>query len=82
MNSKEFTAQAKQIIESNYGLDQKVFATAMAKFKRHIRNKYGSLDYQLEVDENGDAGGICHFYRESRDGVKNTFNREVQRNRI
>ena len=59
---------------------ENVCASALEKFARHIRNKYGSLDWTEEVAENGDLKGVLHFYEETRDGVTDTFNRQTAAN--
>ena len=56
------------------------FASAYGKFGRHVRNKYGRMNWKEEVAENGDLSGVLHFYIETDEGVVATFNRQTAAN--
>lgn len=86
MKLKEFRTGAHAAVQEVVGLrggqvDPIAFDKAIAKAQRHMKAKYGSVDYQCEVDEGGYGNVVC-FYDETvqqPDG-KNTFNREAHRN--
>lgn len=72
----------RTICQENSGenFSEEVFASAFAKFGRHVRNKYGRTDWAEEIGENGSLDGILPFYRETVQGVTATFNRQVAGN--
>jgi hypothetical protein len=53
--------------------NEDVFTSAFEKLKRHVRNKYGSLDWENEYAETG-VEGIRYFYQESAEGRAQTWN--------
>ena len=75
MNSKTFRSLALAACVNSYGeqFNEEVFTSAFEKLKRHMKNKYGSLDWQEEHDEGG-VGNLLFFYAESAKGVQQTWN--------
>lgn len=75
MNSKTFRAAAIDACMKRHGeaFNEEVFKSALEKAKRHMKNKYGSLDYEAEYAESG-VDSVVFFYRESAKGVQQTWN--------
>jgi hypothetical protein len=85
MDGKAFKRFAKVELQYQLGtepLDETIFEKAMAKAKRHMRNKYGSFDYNEEINESG-YSNVVYFYHETQkepSGI-NTFNHDIAKNR-
>ena len=75
MNSKNFRAAALDACRKLHGeaFNAEVFKSALEKCKRHMKNKYGSLDYEEEDAESG-VHNVVYFYAESAKGTKQTWN--------
>ena len=75
MNSKTFRAAALDACMKLHGeaFNEEVFKSALGKCKRHMRSKYGALDYEEEYAEGG-VDNVVFFYEESAKGTKRTWN--------
>jgi hypothetical protein len=78
MNAKEFRSGAfDRLQKAGVEVDSVILDKAIAKAKRHMVAKYGSVDYDEEVGESG-FGNVESFYRETQNNPNgmNTFNRD------
>jgi hypothetical protein len=86
-NGKLFRLMAMKALKQEQGanFDAEIFEKAMAKAKRHMHNKYGGLDYALELGESGTSNVSC-FYEETvkvlsgKLAGRSTFNHQTNDN--
>ena len=69
MTKQEFLAKIDFMPE-----DPAAFRSATQKLARHMRHKFGHVDWAAEFSEAGTAN-LVYFYEESLTQTKHTFNR-------
>jgi hypothetical protein len=66
-------ARARCMEVHGEAFNEDIFTSAFEKLKRHVRNKFGSVNWEAEHAEN-DADGVLYFYKESAEGKAQTWN--------
>lgn len=85
MTKKEYVAGVvAELTAAGMTVDENILKRGIERAARHMRNKYGCADWQMEHDESGFGNGVCFYNETLRDGGNpkaNTFNRGTARNR-
>ena len=75
MNKSDYKNQLIAALElKGIVIDNDQLNSALSKVDIHARNKYGSANWDYELDESGVDNGI-YFYNEYK--YQNTFNRQT-----